>query len=161
MSELEQAYDILLNSVERLLAEAFSLKPTSEKLRTELVARAEPLLAVTLETDLKGFLIQVCSAGHNFSSWIEAIATYLAKKPPSAWVEADKAQFEINLSQMARKLRHFEAVSYEKLAADEQTSEMEHEIRKVFDKFDVDNNPELHIAILARISQKWIQQLDE
>ena len=166
LSELEQAYDILLNSVEQLLAEAFGLKPTSEKLRTELVDRAEPLLAVTLETDLKGFLIQVCSAGHDFSSWIEAIATYLAKKPPSAWVEADKAQFEINLSQIARKFWHFKAVSYEKVVtltpiADKQTSEMEYEIRKVFDKFDVDNNPELHIAILARISRKWIQQLDE
>ena len=161
LSELEQAYDILLNSVERLLAEAFGLTPTAEKLREQLVKRAEPLLAVTIEMDLKGFLIQVCSGGHDFSSWLEAIATYLAKKPPSAWVETDKAQFEINLSQIARKFRHFETVSYEKLAADEQTAEMEREIRKVFDKFDVDNNPELHIAILARISQKWIQQLDE
>ena len=161
LSELEQTYDILLNSVEQLLAEAFGLTPTAEKLRKQLVKRAEPLLAVTIEMDLKGFLIQVCSGGHDFSSWIEAIATYLAKKPPSAWVETDKAQFEINLSQIARKFRHFETVSYEKLAVDEQTPEMEHEIRKVFDKFDVDNNPELHIAILARISQKWIQQLDE
>ena len=31
LSELEQPYDILLNSVEQLLAEAFGLKPTSEK----------------------------------------------------------------------------------------------------------------------------------
>ena len=163
LSELEQAYDILLNSVERLLAEAFGLKPTSEKLRAALVKRAEPLLAVTIEMDLKGFLIQVCSAGHDFSSWLEAIATYLAKKPPSAWVEADKAQFEINLSQIARKFRHFEAVSYEKgkHIVDEQTAAIEHEIKKVFNKFNVDDNPELHIAILARISQKWIQHLDE
>ena len=161
LSELEQAYDILLNSVEQLLVEAFGLTPTAEKLRKQLVKRAEPLLAVTIEIDLKGFLIQVCSGGHDFSSWLEAIATYLAKKPPSAWIEADKAQFEINLSQIARKFRHFETASYEKLAADEQTSEMEREIRKVFDKFDVDNNPELHIALLARISQRWIQQLDE
>ena len=166
LSELEQAYDILLNSVEQLLAETFGLKPTSEKLRAELVDRAQPLLAVTIEMDLKGFLIQVCSAGHDFSSWLEAIATYLAKKPPSMWVEADKAQFEINLSQIARKFWHFKALSYEKAVvltpiADKQTSEMEQEIKKVFDKFDVDNNPELHIAILARISRKWIQQLDE
>ena len=82
----------------------------------ELVDSAEPLLAVTLEVDLKGFLIQVCSARHDFSSWLEAIATYLAKKPPSAWVETDKAQFEINLSQIARKFWHFKAVSYEKLS---------------------------------------------
>ena len=192
LSELEQVYDILLNSVELLLIEAFTLTPTAEKLRAELVARAEPLLSVTIEMDLKGFLVQVCSGGHDHTGWLEAIATYLAKKPPSAWIDADTAQFEINLSQIARKFRHFEAVSYEKLArtessagepirvgitapnrteqervvtltptADEQTAEMEDEIRKVFDKFDVDDNPELHIAILARISQKWMQQLDE
>ena len=192
LSELEQAYDILLNSVEQLLVKAFTLTPTAEELRAELVARAEPLLAVTIEVDIKGFLIQVCSGGHDHTSWLEAIATYLAKKPPSAWIDADKAQFEINLSQIARKFRHFEAVSYEKLAhtesstgepirvgittpnrteqervvtltptADAQTAEMEDEIRKIFDKFDVDNNPELHIAILARISQKWMQRLDE
>ena len=192
LSELEQAYDLLLNFVEQLLVEAFGLTPTSEKLRAELVDRAEPLLAVTIEMDLKGFLVQVCSGGHDFRSWLEAIATYLAKKPPSAWIDADKVQFEINLSQIARKFRHFEAVSYEKLkhresatgeplrvgitvpnqteqervvtltpTADEQTSEIADEIRQVFDKFNVDNNTELHIAILARISQKWIQQLDE
>ena len=192
LTELEQAYDILLNSVELLLVEAFTLTPTVEKLRAELVARAEPLLAVTIEMDLKGFLVQICSGGHDHTSWLEAIATYLAKKPPSAWIDADKAQFEINLSQIARKFRHFEAVAYEKIAhaqsstgepirvgitvpnrteqervvtltstADAQTAEMEDEIRKIFDKFNVDDNPELHIAILARISQKWMQRLDE
>ena len=115
LSELEQAYDHLLNWVEQLLIEAFTLTPTTENLRAQLAGRAEPLLAITVETDLKGFLIHVCSGGHDFTSWLEAIATYLAKKPPSAWIDTDKAQFEINLSQIARKFRHFEAVSYEKL----------------------------------------------
>ena len=115
LSELEQAYDHLLNWVEQLLVEAFTLSPTTEDLRAQLAGRAEPLLAVTVETDLKGFLIHVCSGGHDFTNWLEAIATYLAKKPPSAWIDTDKAQFEINLSQLSRKFRHFEAVSYEKL----------------------------------------------
>ena len=122
LSELEKVYDILLNSVELLLIEAFTLTPTAEKLRAELVARAEPLLSVTIEIDLKGFLVQICSGGHDHTGWLEAIATYLAKKPPSAWVDADKAQFEINLSQIARKFRHFEAVSYEKLARTESSA---------------------------------------
>ena len=190
--ELKGAYNVLLNYIEKFLVEAFALPATKEELRAELVARSEPLLTVTIEIDLKGFLIQVCSGGHDHMGWLEAIATYLAKKPPSTWVDADKAQFEINLSQIARKFRHFEAVSYEKLehteslagepirvgittpnrteqervvtltpTADEQATEMEDEIKKVFDTFDVDDNPELHIAILARISQKWMQQLDE
>ena len=114
LSELELAYEMLLNSVEQLLVEAFNLTPKKEELRAELAARAEPLFAVTIEMQLKGFLIQVCSGGHDFTSWIEAIATYLAKKPPVSWLDLDQAQFESNLSQLTRKFRHFEAVSYEK-----------------------------------------------
>ena len=114
LSELEQAYEMLLNSVEQLLVEAFNLTPNKEELRTELATRAEPLLEVTIDTELKGFLINIYSAGHNFTSWLEAIATLLTKKPPASWIDVDKAQFESNLSQLARKFRHFEAVSYEK-----------------------------------------------
>lgn len=114
LSELEQAYEVLLNSIEQLLVEAFNLSPEKEKFRAELAARAEPLLEITIETDFKGFLIQICRDGHDFTSWLEAIATYLTKKPPASWVDLDKTQFESKLSQFARKFRHFEAVSYEK-----------------------------------------------
>ena len=189
LSELEQAYEMLLNSVEQLLVEAFNLTPKKEELRAELADRAEPLFAVTIEMQLKGFLIQVCSGGHDFTSWIEAIATYLAKKPPASWVDLDKAQFESNLSQLARKFRHFEAVSYEKLkhtksstgepirigitrpnypeqeqvvtlpsTAEEQVKKIEREIEQVLDKFDVDANYEFRLAVLARISQKLMQE---
>lgn len=191
LSELGQAYEVLLNDVELLLVEAFSLTHSKEKLRAELVARAEPLLGVTIETQLKGFLIQVCSGGHDFTSWLVAIATYLAKKPPESWVDVDKAQFEMNLSELARQFRHFEAVSYEKRkhpeqasagktirigitrpnqheqeqvvtltpVADERAPEIEDAIKQIFDDFGIEDNPELHIAILARISQTWMQQL--
>ena len=121
LSELEQAYEALLNLIEQRLVEAFTLTPSKEelrskeKLRADLVDRAEPLLAVTIGMELKGFLVQVCSGGHDFNSWLEAIATYLAKKPPASWLDTDKAQFESNLAQLARKIRNFEAVSYEKL----------------------------------------------
>ena len=121
LSELEQAYEALLNLIEQRLVEAFTLKPSKkelrskEELREKLVARSEPLLAVTIGMELKGFLVQVCSSGHDFNTWLEAIATYLAKKPPASWLDVDKAQFESNLAQLARKFRHFEAVSYEKL----------------------------------------------
>ena len=189
LSELEQAYEMLLNSVEQLLVEAFNLTPNKEELRTELATRAEPLLEVTIDTELKGFLINIYSAGHNFTSWLEAIATLLTKKPPASWIDVDKAQFESNLSQLARKFRHFEAVSYEKRkhtessagepirigitrpnepeqeqvvtlpsTAEEQANKIEHEIEQVFDKFDADGNSEFRLAVLARISQKLMQE---
>ena len=189
LSELEQAYELLLDSIEQLLVEVFNLTPKKEELRTELAARAEPLLEVTIETDLKGFLINVHSAGHNFTSWLEAIATLLTKKTPMSWIDSDKAEFEIQLSLLARKFRHFEAVSYEKRkhaessagepirvgitrpnhpeqeqvvtlpsTAEEQANEIEHEIEQVFDRFDVDGNSEFRLAVLARISQKLMQE---
>ena len=185
LSELEQAYEVLLNSIEQLLVKAFNLTSKKEELRTELVTRTEPLLEITIETDFKGFLIQICRNGHDFTSWLEAIATYLTKRPPASWVDADKAQFESNLSQFARKFRHFEAVSYEKWGhtelssgepirigitrpkqleqeqvvilpstAEEQANELEHAIEQVLIETDTDQNPEFHLAVLARISQK-------
>ncbi len=186
LSELGTAYDKLLNALEQMLAEAFSLDETGENLRSELAARAEPLLEVVIETQLKGFLIHLYSEGHDFKGWIESIGTFLAKKPPASWSDADKAQFEVNLSQLVRKFRHFEAVSYEKLQHDESAAETirigittpnEHEqervvtlsdeeyaekiekaITKLLDSFDTDNNIEFRLAVLARISKKILQE---
>ena len=192
LSELEQTYEVLLNSIEQMLVEAFTLTPSTEKLRAELVAKSESLLAVAIEMDLKGFLVQVCSGGHDLNSWLEAIATYLAKKPPASWVDLDKAQFEVKLSQIARKFRHFEAVSYEKLGYTESSTnkpirmgittprqpeqeqvvtltpsvedaadKIEREIEPIFDKFDVDGNTEFRLAVLARITQKLMQEFED
>lgn len=192
LSELEQAYEILLNSVEQTLVEAFTLTSSTEDLRENLVARAEPLLAVTIGMDLKGFLVQVCSGGHDFSSWLEAIATYLAKKPPASWLDVDKAQFESNLAQIARKFRHFEAVSYEKLkhtesstgepirvgitapketeqervviltpSVEDAANQIEREIEPIFDQFNTDGNTEFRLAVLARITQKLMQESEK
>lgn len=186
LSELGGAYSKLLNSLERMLADAFMLEVSKDELRNELATRAEPLLAITIETQLKGFLINLCNEGHDFTGWIEALATFLAKKPPTSWIDTDTAQFEINLSQLARKFRHFEAVSYEKLQHDQsdtetmrigittpneneqervvklndekQAEQIEEAIIKVFKEYDLDENPELRLAVLARISKKLMQE---
>ena len=189
LSELGSAYDKLLNSLERILADAFMLEVSKDELRNELASRAEPLLEITVETQLKGFLINLCNEGHDFTGWIEALATFLAKKPPASWIDTDTAQFEINLSQLARKFRHFEAVSYEnlqhnetaaetirigittpnenerervvKLTDEDQAKQIEQEINKVFMDYDLDESPELRLAVLARISKKLIQLQDD
>ena len=191
LDELKQAYPSLLNSVEQQLASNFSLEYKGKELRRELINIAEPLDEVTRGTQLIGFLIRICDRGLDFNSWLEAIATFVVTKPPASWIDTDKAQFEINLSQLARKFRHFKAVFYEKLQhaessgetirigitrrnqpeqewvvtlpinAEEQVSEIEAVIKQAFDEFNVDDNPDLRSAILARISQEWMQQQEE
>ena len=114
LDELKQIYPFLINSVEQLLASSFSLEFEGEQLRRELINLAEPLEEVTSGTQLTGFLMRICDSGLDFNSWLEAIATSVVNKPPASWVDTDKVQFEINLAQLTRKFRHFEAVSYEK-----------------------------------------------
>ena len=114
LDELKQVYPSLLNSIEEHLASNFSLEYKGEQLRKELINIAEPLEEVARGTQLIGFLMRICDRGLDLDSWLEAIATFVVNKPPASWMVADKAQFEINLSQLARKFRHFEAVSYGK-----------------------------------------------
>ena len=115
LGELKQVYPSLLNFVAQHLASNFSVEYKGKELHQELMNRCKPLEEVTSDTQLTGFLMRICDSGLDFDSWLEAIATFVVNKPPASWMDADKEQFEINLSQIVRKVRHFEAVSYEKL----------------------------------------------
>lgn len=194
-SELSLAYPTLLEFIEQLLVSAFSLKGSGEGNRVELSQRAEALVDVTIETKLKSFLIRVCDDGLDFTGWLEAIGTYVANKPPTSWNDLDKAHFEMNLSELARKFHHFEAVSFEQkkqretpsnavgktirvgittpqtperervvtlpLALEAQAVDIEKAIDEVFESSAVDGNPEFRLAVLAQMSQRLIQELEE
>ena len=192
LSELGRAYENLLNSIEKQMKAAFVLKGDRDHCRKALVHRAEPLQEIASDPQLIQFLTRICDQQLDFTSWLEALGATLAGKPPKSWFDRDTDVFTSNFSEVVRKFRHFEAVSYEKLKytesaagepirigitgpnqdeqervvtltapVDEQTPEIEGAIKQIFQNFNVDDNPELHIAILAKISQHWMQQLDE
>ena len=195
LSELNRAYDDLLTSLAQLIASAFSLKGCTETIHVELNKRAEPLLDLTIETKLKGFLIRACDGELDFKGWLEAIGTYIVQKPPASWNDTDKTHFQMNLSELARKFHHFEAVSFDRqkqsdgFAAsagevmrvgittlkakeqervislppdnEDQAKYIESEIQDVFDTFDADGDAEFRLAVLARISQKLMERLEE
>lgn len=114
LDELKQVYPSLLNSVEEQLASNFSLQYKGEELRRELINIAEPLEEVTRGTQLTGFLMRIRDSELDLDNWLEAIATFVVNKPPASWTNRDKEQFEINLSQLTRKFRHFKVLAYEK-----------------------------------------------
>ena len=189
LSELNRTYDNLLSFIENLLASAFSLQSNSDSPHIELINRAHPLLNWTIDTKLKGFLIRICDEELDFKEWVEAIGTYIANKPPASWNDSDKAHFEMNLSELARKFHHFDALSFERQEqsddsagevirvgittrsareqervvtvpsnAEAQIDNIERKIEKVLKS---EANPELRLAILARLSQKLMEQLEE
>ena len=192
LSELNRAYDNLLSFIEGLLVSAFSLQSNSDSPHVELMHKAQPLLDWTIDTKLKGFLIRVCDEGLDFKEWVEAIGTYIVTKPPASWNDSDKAHFEMNLSELARKFHHFEALSFERQEQSDssagevirvgittrssteqervvtvppttemQIDDIERGIEEVFEDFEVDGDPNLRLAILARLSQKLMEQLED
>lgn len=192
LSELNRAYDNLLSFIENLLASAFSLQTNSDSPHIELMHKARPLLDWTIDTKLKGFLIRICDEGLDFREWVEAIGTYIVTKPPASWNDSDKVQFEMNLSELARKFHHFEALSFDRQeqsddsvgevirvgittrssteqervvtvppTANVQIDDIERGIEEVFESAGMDGNPNLRLAILARLSQKLMEQLED
>ena len=195
LSELNRAYDDLLAFIERMLVSAFSLQSNGNRPHTELIKRARPLLNWTIDTKLKVFLIRVCDEGLDFKGWLEAIGTYIANKPPASWNDSDKAHFEMNLSELARKFHRFEVLSFERQqqpeqpadsagevirvgittlssteqervvtvppTAEEQIDNIERGIEQVFESAGVDGDANLRLAILARLSQRLMEQLEE
>ena len=189
LSELNRAYDDLLSFIEEMLVTAFSLQLNDDSPHIELMNRARPLLNWTIDTKLKGFLIRICDEGLDFKEWVEAIGTYIGGKPPASWNDSDKAHFEMNLSELARKFRHFDALSFE---GQEQSDDSAGEVirvgittrssteqervvtvpptaeaqidnieRKIEKALKSEENPELRLAILARLSQKLMEQLED
>ena len=194
-SELNRAYDDLLAFIEDMLVSAFSLQSNGDAPHIKLINRARPLLNWAIDTKLKGFLIRLCDEELDFKEWVEAIGTYIANKPPASWNDSDKAQFEMNLSELSRKFHHFEALLFERQkqsakssdnigevirlgittfskteqervvtvpsTAEAQIDNIERGIEEVFKGFDVDGNVDLRLAILARLSQKLMEQLED
>ena len=192
LSELNRAYDNLLSFIEEMLVSAFSLQSNGDSPHIELINRARPLLESAIETKLKGFLIRICDEELDFKEWVEAIGTYIANKPPASWNDSDKAHFEMNLSELARKFHHFEAVSFERQRQSEKSADSTGEVIRVgittfseaerervvtvpptaeaqirqhracnLQVLGVEDNAELRLAILARLSQKLMAQLED
>ena len=192
LSELNRAYDNLLSFIEQMLVSAFSLQSNGDSPHIELINRARPLRNWAIDTKLKGFLIRICDEGLDFKEWVEAIGTYIANKPPASWNDSDKAHFEMDLSELARKFHHFEAVSFERQKQSETSAASAGEVIRVgittFSEAErervitvpptveaqIDNiecaimqalgseeNAELRLAILARLSQKLMKQLED
>ena len=192
LDELKQVYSSLLNFVAQQIASNFSLEYKGKQLCRELMNRAKPLEEVTSDTQLTGFLMRICDSGLDFDNWLEAIATFVVNKPPASWMDADKTQFEINLSQLARKFQNFEVVSYEKrkhsessegepirvgitrpnqpeqewvvtlpLTTEKRVPKIGETLKQALNDLEIDADPDLRSAILARISQEWKQQQEE
>lgn len=195
LAELQRAYDDLLSELESLLIAAFSLHGTGAEARSELKERAQPLIDLTIEPKLKSFIIRLIDDGLDLVGWIEAIATFLATKPPASWYDTDIARFEVSLAEVTRSFLHIELLSFELKKPGAEVSRSDNEllrlgitalneperervviisrqdhllveraeaaIEQTFEAAGLGGKADLRLAVLAKLSQKLLHQLDE
>ncbi|MGI9064886.1 MAG: hypothetical protein ACR2HX_00550 [Pyrinomonadaceae bacterium] len=147
LAELQRAYDDLLSELEGLLVAAFSLKGSGAEARRELRERAQPLLDLTVEPKLKSFIIRAIDDGLDSVGWLEAVATFLATKPPASWYDNDLARFEVSLAEVARSFSHIELLSFELRRPVSDVSHSDNELMRI--GVTTLNRPELERVVLV------------
>jgi hypothetical protein len=195
LAELQRTYDDLLNELEGLLIAAFLLRSSGADARRELKERSQPLLDLTVEPKLKSFILRATDDGLDLVGWIEAIATFLATKPPASWYDADMARFEVNLAEITRSFLHIELLSFELKKPGAELSRSDHELMRLgvttlneperqrvviisqqerllveraegsveqaLEELGIEDNTELRLAVLASLSRKLLDRLEE
>lgn len=98
--ELDGAFRSLEIRVRERLAREFSVRDADE-LRTVLAARAEVLLAHTLEPRMRGFINAICEKESSDSEWLASLVLTIGAKPLDHWRDEDETLFDRQLREIA------------------------------------------------------------
>jgi hypothetical protein len=75
-----------------------------------LGARAERLLPVAVDAQLKAFLIRASEQDMRREEWLVSLGTLLAGKPPDSWYDRDIDQMRLNLGLICRRFGSLESM---------------------------------------------------
>lgn len=113
LKEIQTVYDVLLSDCHDLLHHAFGVRADKEKLREDLRVRSYYLADRCIEPILKRFLCAAVEDSTSDQEWLEALVMIIADKPAEAWSDEDYTNFEIKLSDLARRFKNLEALRLE------------------------------------------------
>ncbi|MDD5391706.1 MAG: hypothetical protein PHE17_01670 [Thiothrix sp.] len=112
LSALKHAYSKMLDDQQKLLAQALRLKAnaTIPEMR-RITGRYVGLDTYTVDTDgLKAFINRLTNSDKVDHDWFISILMFLGKKSPEKWLDGDKAQADMRLSEYSRRMLDLEAL---------------------------------------------------
>jgi hypothetical protein len=112
LSTLKHTYSRLLEKQQALLAQALNLKPdaTIASIRHS-TKHYLGLETYTVDTDgLKAFINRLTDTSKSDNEWLLSILMFIGKKSPKKWLDSDKAQAEMRLSEYSRRMLDLEAL---------------------------------------------------
>ena len=102
----------MLDDQQKLLAQALRLKAnaTIPEMR-RITGRYVGLDTYTVDTDgLKAFINRLTNSDKVDHDWFISILMFLGKKSPEKWLDGDKAQADMRLSEYSRRMLDLEAL---------------------------------------------------
>lgn len=180
LHEIQTAYDRLLSECQVLLHSAFAVRSEENKLREDLRVRASYLSGQVLEHRVRSFIIAAANENASDTEWLEALLMIIADKPAESWTDEDVTNFELKLSDLARRFKNLEAIQKDaqthtsegfearKITVTRPDGQETHslvwfdnenqsqidgvfeEILAILDKY---NNPQLHQAVVAKLTE--------
>jgi len=119
LRELKYAYKDMLKRQQKLLAQAFHMDADVEleELRRKMIGRYAGLEQYTVDVDgLKAFIKRMIKPTGTDEDWFENILMFLGKKPSSKWLDSDRSEAEVKLSDYSKRILDLETLRlhYEK-----------------------------------------------
>ena len=112
LTELKNAYTELLERLKSAIFEAFDAMDSNSQGRSSLAKRAEALRVSVSESQLKALCGRLSDKNLSETKWIESVASFIASKPPSYWVDSDESTFQNKLAEFAERFKHVESIYF-------------------------------------------------
>ena len=181
LSEIQTAYDCLLSDCQKLLYNAFNVRSSEEKLREDLRVRASYLTGQVLERSVRSFVQAAVDETASDTEWLEALVMIVADKPAESWNDEDVTNFELKLSELARRFKNLEDLqkdaqtrttegfdarkitvtrpdgkeTYSLVWFDnENQAQIDSLVEEILTKLDEYKNPQLHQAVVAKLTER-------
>ena len=112
LAELKDAYTELLERLKSAIFEVFDVAGSNLQCRSSLANRAAALLVSVSESRLKAFCFRLSDKNLPETKWIESVASFIASKPPSYWIDSDEHTFHHELTALAERFQHVESIHF-------------------------------------------------
>lgn len=106
--ELQRSYEELLTAARAALFHAFGTDGTEGRKLIRL--RATAAVEYAMEPRLRTFLQHLMEEDNDDTQWIELIMGLLVQKAPKSWTDADRAKYDVSLSEYMRNFRNIETL---------------------------------------------------
>jgi hypothetical protein len=109
LHEIRAAYPELIKRLGEGLCAAFDVTVGLPEARAIVAGRAAQLAVALTEPSLKAFALRVADSNLDDRTWIESIASLLARKAPERWSDNDETEFNHQLEVTAARFKRTEA----------------------------------------------------